>query len=168
MKNLFKSALITFGILILLLAVTLFGFIWFTKPKVTILESALSPDGALVARKTKTGDPEAEGISHRITLENRNQLMGSDQLLGNIYRYDQNSCLFDFELKWESNDTLVIYYPDTATVDIHQNEMKLGGRSVHIELHPTARSQWHLVSNYTLPPCSVKKLKTTDWETQLE
>lgn len=168
MNNLFKSAFITFGILILLLAGALFGFIWFTEPKVTILESALSPDSALVARKTKTGDLETEDYSHRITLENRNQLLGSAQLLGYIYRYDQNSCLFDFELKWPSNDTLAIYYPDTATVDIQKNEMKLGGRTVHIELHPTARSQWHLVSDYKLPPCSVKKLKTPDWETPLE
>jgi len=167
-KNLIKRAFITFGILILLLTGTLFGFIWFNEPKTTVLESALSPDSALVARKTKSGDPEAESYSHRITLENRNQLLGSAQLLGYIYRYDQNSCLFDFELKWSSQDTLNIFYPDTATVDIQKNEMKLGGRTVRVELHPTPRSRWHLVSNYKLPPCSVKKLKTPDWETSLE
>lgn len=168
MKNLFKKAFITFGIMILLLAGTLFGFIWFTEPHTTVLESALSPDSALVARKSKSGDPEAESCSHRITLENRNQLLGSAQLLGYFYRYDQNSCLLDFELKWSSNNTLTIFYPDTGSVDIPKNEMKLGGRTVRVELHPTPRSSWHLVSNYKLPPCSVKKLKTQDWETSLE
>ena len=168
MKTLFKSVFITFALLILLIVGAVFASALASAPKSTILDSALSSDCALIARKVKLGQPESDAYTYRITVENRNQLFAKPEYIGNFYRYDSNSCIVDFELKWVSDTTLAIYYVDSASTDFEKTQLRLGGRTVQLQLHPIPRAQWSSVSKIQLPTCSSKKLKTTDWETPLE